>query len=90
MKKNCSSLSSFFQEIQYNGKKILSLDGRIGEYIISSKALKNAVQRRMWEKCECEERHFSFVFNSTPKAFWQHLWFSEMKILSVQSYIFLA
>lgn len=66
--------------------EILSLDGRTGEYIIFSKPL-NAVQQRMWEKCECEERHFSFVFNSTCKAFWQHLWFSKVKI-SVQLYFF--
>lgn len=66
--------------------EILSLDGKTGEYIIFSKPL-NAVQQRMWEKCECEERHFSFVFNSTCKAFWQHLWFSKVKI-SVQLYFF--
>lgn len=68
MKENCSSLSTFLQDFLYNGKKILSLDGRTGEYIIFSKPI-NAVEQRMWEKCECEERHFSLVFNSTHKAF---------------------
>lgn len=37
-----------------------------------------------WAKCECEERHFNFVFNSILRVFWQHLPFSEVKISSVQ------
>lgn len=47
--------------------KIVSLNGKMAEYTIFSKLL-NAMQQRIWEKCECEERHLNFVFNSILKS----------------------